>query len=262
MPGTPSGQNHSSDSQKCGRKRRPLASSSPSELRDALLELAALDAQLEVAEPQVEQRSSSQSAHSACGRRGRVRTARRGTSPFSAFSRAAPSPPRCERKGVRRASVNRAGREPLVGADHLQRVDARRAQAGSRLPASAIATASPTAAAKVAVSAGSRRRAAPAGAARGVGERRGRAPTPARAEQQAVAQHHPRMSRAAAPSAMRTPISRERCETDEREQAVDADARQQDGDRGEAGEHAHLDPARRGLAVRRSSASVRTSETG
>ena len=55
MPGTPSGQNHSSESQKCGRKCRPARLELAVELGDAVLEPAALEGQAEVAHAQVEQ---------------------------------------------------------------------------------------------------------------------------------------------------------------------------------------------------------------
>ena len=51
MPGTPSGENHSADSQKCGRNASPRAAELVVELVDARLEPAALDREAEIAEP-------------------------------------------------------------------------------------------------------------------------------------------------------------------------------------------------------------------
>ena len=54
MPGTPSGLNHSSESQTCGRKRKPLCCQLVVEPLDTLLEQRALDLHAQVLEPQVE----------------------------------------------------------------------------------------------------------------------------------------------------------------------------------------------------------------
>ena len=54
-PGMPSGVNHSSESQKCGRNSRPRLASSPLQLLDPQREVGALDLQVELAELHVEQ---------------------------------------------------------------------------------------------------------------------------------------------------------------------------------------------------------------
>ena len=55
MPGTPSGVNHSSDSQKCGRNADAAFGQLLVQLGEPLLEDAAFDVQVEVGHPQVEQ---------------------------------------------------------------------------------------------------------------------------------------------------------------------------------------------------------------
>ena len=70
MPGTPSGENHSDDNQKCGRNVRPRAASSSYELRDARLEPAALDRRAaDRRQPHVEQRLVGQVRPSRRGQR-------------------------------------------------------------------------------------------------------------------------------------------------------------------------------------------------
>ncbi len=224
------------------------------ELRDALLEVAALDLQLELGEPQVQERVVLGLGPLGL-RQARARPHRTARHQPLLGLVSAPRP-RLHAASLRVPSASvkpGARRGPLVDADHLERVDASRAPGRDQ-------------------GAGERRRQREKGGGRGGREvlwtdaRQQRLEAPAggpgesepeaRAkggEPQAVTDHEPQdVATCAAPRARRTPISCERLATVKASSPWMPTPASSTASAGEAGQHPDLDAARRGLGRGRS----------